>query len=181
LIVAHTQFAIDIGVQIESQVLTPWGQGKAPSAVPMLLSERELRSGNARDGRALPNLSSTHTAPETGKKTRKEPDLVIVHGDKYIVIEVEKTAPRSVPMMTYKTKLLAYETNPNIVAVWYICASDGIANRVKSAGKEVLADRKRFPLRVHTASQIGPMWQITTFTEGSLWMQDLGRLVGADR
>jgi hypothetical protein len=174
-LVAHAWFACDIGVQLEATVLDPWQASSPGRPTPRLVSEKELRSGTTVGGDPLPDLRSVHTAPD-GKQTGKWPDLAVVGASgRFVAVEVERTAPRRRPIGDYEAKIRAYEANPNVAAVWYVCATEGIAAKVQSAAQNVLVGGG-YPLRVHAARAYGPMLQIGTLAAGSVWMEDLGRV-----
>ena len=63
----------------------------------------------------------------------KIPDLAIIARDgcSYIAIEIECDLNR--PLETYRTKLEAYEQDPTVAAVWYICETERTAKRVRAA------------------------------------------------
>ena len=131
---AHAGTAADIGQQIEALGYR-------------VLSEREITTGLDRHGAMIETpLESTVIGAE-GEQVGKKPDLAVISGDErtFLAIEVERRKSRA--LSVYTEKLRAYDDNPAVGHVWYLCASENVANRVAIAADKVFGDRD-FPLRI---------------------------------
>lgn len=137
---AHAMFAADVGLQLESFGLRVY-------------SQREHTTRYLRDGSYLSvDYGSVYETSE-GTKIRKEPDVVIPaeDGASFVAVEAERDQGR--PISTYVEKLVAYDNNPAIFAVWYMCASPATAGRVARAVAQVFEGRES-PVRIRVAPQI---------------------------
>lgn len=126
--VKHALMAADIGTHLEATL------DKASFQV---LSERELGTRYDHQGNALTTDFESHYTPPNGQPVGKRPDIAILGADRrsFIAVEVERRESRSIT--SYREKLTAYASNPNIIAVWYMCASEAIARRVSTAERRV--------------------------------------------
>lgn len=160
--VRHAWFAADVGMQIE-RLGYP------------VLSERELSTGVTVDGTELTlDLNSSYVNTNTGSRTNKKPDLAVLDTQqkKFIAIEVENDTDRS--LATYTEKLKAYDANPKVAAVWYLCSSQATANRVGSAATNLFGDSGRFPLRIRVVERDSDWMGIERLTDDIRLMPDLG-------
>lgn len=154
---SHAWMAADVGLQIESLGHT-------------VLSERELASGIDREGEEVTTSIASQIIGTNGQSVSKKPDLAVLSSDhrSFLAVEVEKWRDR--PLSHYTEKLRAYDDNPAVKTVWYLCASDTVANRVATAAERVFGDRE-YPLRIRTTTQT-PTWN------GVLGMESDARLLG---
>lgn len=126
--IAHATLAANVGLQLEAMLADAPGWA--------VYTQRELDTGHAANGDDLPNQYRSTFQGRNGETTQKNPDLVLSKGDgsKYVAIEIERDRNR--PMSVYRSKLQAYEQNPDILAVWYVCEHSATANRVAEAAKD---------------------------------------------
>lgn len=159
----HAMMAVDIGMHLESLGYTVY-------------SERESTTGIDQHGQQITTPIASYYYTPSGGKTEKRPDLVIAsnNGERFIAVEVERDRNRA--LSTYMEKLRAYENNPAIVAVWYVCEFPNTEDRVDSAAEAVFGDRD-YPIRI---IGIGPNHQgwktIPNLTNNPTLMEDLRRL-----
>lgn len=140
LFIPHAWMAADIGFALEA-------------AGYRVLTERELATGVQRDGyQSQAELMSYYTGPG-GARVGKKPDLAVVHdnGRDYIAIEIERDRSRAVRV--YEEKLIAYQGNPGVRRVLYVCESTTTARRVIQGIRRVYGDTAAptspdFPVRV---------------------------------
>lgn len=153
---SHAWMAADVGLQIESLGYT-------------VLSERELASGIDKNAEEITTSIASQIIGTNGQSISKKPDLAVLSTDRrsFIAVEVEKWRDR--PLSHYTEKLRAYDDNPAVKNVWYLCGSDTVANRVAAAAEKVFGDRE-FPLRIRVTAQT-PTWK------GVLGMESDGRLL----
>lgn len=162
---AHAWMAADIGMPLEALGLT-------------VVSEREITTGVNHRGDPLPNsLASLHFT-KNGSQVRKIPDLAILGPNGHIAIEVERETSRN--LNVYRDKLAAYERNPTVAAVWYICARQSIANRVGNAAGSVFGTTSTFPLRVSIAKTTETGYTPFNPIGRKATVVDLANLIGVD-
>lgn len=143
----HAWLAADIGIALETRGYR-------------VVTQRELGSGITVTSHRLDgwNFKSPFTTPG-GQTVTKDPDVAVL-GDRgrFIAIEVERQSSR--PLRTYLEKLTAYRDNTDVAAVWYVCATPAIANRVGAAANRVFSDGRggfiNYPLRVRVANPVNP-------------------------
>lgn len=162
--VHHAWFAADVGLQLERAGYD-------------VLSERELSTGTRADGEDVPmDLSSAFVNPNTGTRTEKKPDLAVIgpEASRFIAVEVENDRDRS--LATYTEKLHAYDSNTDVHAVWYMCASRSTANRVGSAASSLFGPNSDFPLRIRIIDRDDDWMGIPNFTDDVKLQTDLRSL-----
>lgn len=171
-VLAHHAFsAADIGLQIESL--------RIPAGPPngfRVLAEREIRTRVDQFGNDVtPDIESKHRT-DTGA-INKSPDLAILDhtGGNYIGIEVERDPRR--PLKSYRDKLSAYEKNPAVLAVWYLCDTQAVANRVGRAATQIFGKDSGFPLRIRVLAHQPAFVEIPNLNRDANLLADLARLV----
>ena len=124
----HALMAGDIGQHLELSLKGSY----------QILSERELSTGYDAAGYELRADFNSYYQPTNGEPIAKKPDIAILAQDRrsFIAVEVERRESRSIT--SYREKLNAYSRNPNVIAVWYMCASERIAQRVSTAERREL-------------------------------------------
>lgn len=160
--VRHAWFAADVGMQIERLGYH-------------VLSERELSTGVRVDRSDIElDLNSPYVNPRTGVVTNKKPDVAVLNTDRdrFIAIEVENDKNRS--QTTYIEKLKAYDANPNVAAVWYLCSSQATANRVGTAATKTFGKGASFPLRIRIIEGRDEWMGIEDLPNDERLMNDLG-------
>lgn len=160
--VRHAWFAADVGLQIERAGFH-------------VLSERELSTGTTIDGEDIGiDLNSPFVNKNTGAMTNKKPDVAVLNTnrDHFIAVEVENDKDRS--LNTYAEKLRAYESNPAVFAIWYLCSSQATANRVGNAASSVFGKGSEFPLRIRVIEGRDEWMGIERFPDDVRLMNDLG-------
>lgn len=159
----HAMMAADIGMQIESFGFRVY-------------SERELASGTDKNGDEITTPIESHFINSAGTKTGKKPDVVVVSKDlrSFHAIEVERDQNRAIS--TYTEKLRAYDDNPAMTGVWYLCASEATANRVKTAASRVFGDRP-FNLRVRVVGERVGWAGVPNLSQEERFTEDLRRLL----
>lgn len=160
--VRHAWFAADVGMQIERFGHT-------------VVSERELSTAVTVEGEELAlDFNSAYVNPSSGVTTNKKPDVAVMNSeqDKFIAIEVENDKNRS--RSTYTEKLKAYDSNPRVAAVWYLCSSQTTANRVGSAASSLFGTGANFPLRIRVIDRENGWMGIERLPQDERLMTDLG-------
>lgn len=150
--VRHAWFAADAGLQIERAGFS-------------VLSERELATGVRVNGDEVGfDLNSQYVNPNTGAITNKKPDVAVLSrtSERFVAVEVENDKNRS--MRVYMDKLKAYDANPNVAAVWYLCSSQATGNRVGQAANKVFGSQSGFPLRIRIVEPRNGWMGIPNFT-----------------
>lgn len=159
---AHAMMAADVGMQVETMGMK-------------VLSERELASRTDKHGDEVTTDIESFFYTSTGSKVGKKPDLAVLSRDgrSFHAIEVERDRDRAAS--TYAEKLRAYDDNPAIKGVWYLCAYEATANRVKAAASRVFGDRP-FPLRVRVLEDLNGWSGIPGLERDEALISDLRRL-----
>lgn len=159
---AHAMMAADVGMQIESLGYTVY-------------SEREIATATAKSGEEIPTrIESTYTTG-TGSQVKKRPDLAVVapDGERFHAIEVEREQNRALGV--YAEKLTAYDSNPAMTGVWYLCAYPATARRVARAANKVFANRD-FNLRVRVVPALDRWHGIEGLATDDALLSDLRRV-----
>lgn len=147
---AHAWTAADVGMQLERL-----GH--------RVLSEREMSTGIDAAGDEVTIASASKFTPTNGTPVQKKPDLAVLgQGGRYIAVEVERRERR--PPRVYREKLEAYEANPAISAVWYLCGSENVRKRVVAAAEKVFGNRTTFPLRIQLLRNLGGFYEVAGLT-----------------
>lgn len=136
--VNHALLGAEVGIQ-----LTTVTQGQPLR----IFSQRELDTGHSADGEDLP-INYASSFHKKGDAVDKKPDLVLSsnRGTQFIAIEIEIDKNR--PLETYSEKLSAYEQNPAITAVWYVCPHEATQKRVeRAAANYPMANVRVIPVR----------------------------------
>lgn len=166
----HAFAAADIGLQMESL--------RIPAGPPngfRVLAEREIRTRVDQFG--------DDVIPEIGSKYRtdsgsinKSPDLAIMDhtGTNYVAVEVERDPRR--PLKSYRDKLTAYQGNPAVLAVWYLCDTQAVASRVGRAANQLFGAGSGFPLRIRTLDHHDSFVEIPNLIRDANLLADLNRL-----
>lgn len=159
---AHAMMAADIGMQVESLGFRVY-------------SERELASGTDKNGDEITTPIESHYTNSSGVRTAKKPDVAIISQDmrSFHAIEVERDQNRS--LSTYAEKLRAYDDNPALTGVWYLCAYEATANRIKTAATRVFGDRP-FNLRVRVVGERDGWHGVPDLRNDERLVEDLRRL-----
>lgn len=160
--VRHAWFAADVGMQIERL-----GH--------YVLSERELSTNVTAEGEEVTlDINSTFINNNTGVMTSKKPDVAVLDSQeqKFIAVEVENDKNRS--RSTYIEKLKAYDGNPKVHAVWYLCSSQTTANRVGNAASSIFGNDANFPLRIRVIEGRNNWMGIENLTNDRNLVTDLG-------
>jgi hypothetical protein len=168
-------FATDIGVQIETQVLHPWAAHQPPGATPVLATAAEIAAKTTKDGRAITDRIESTFSTEPGCTVTVTPDLAVVHRDRFVAVHIAESRWRTDGLPDWDQVIAAYLANPNTVAVWIVCGSEGTRYAVDSTA-HATANPRRVPVRTGLVETIGPVRQIAGFDAGSGWMEDLGAL-----
>lgn len=138
-VTAHAFAAADIGTQLE-RVRIPDG----PADGFQVLAEREIRTGVDRFGEHVGAKVESKYVTDAGL-AMKSPDLVVLDRARsnYIAVEVEGTVGR--PLKTYREKMIGYQQNPAVLAVWYVCtrASEGKRDAMWYRGQAILGNGVR--------------------------------------
>ena len=155
----HAMMAADVGMQVEALGYHVY-------------SERELASGTDRYGEEITINMESYYIARSGQQTGKKPDVAVVSRDErsFIAIEVERDTDRTTT--TYVEKLKAYEDNPAVHAVWYVCESEATANRVATAADQVFGTRN-FNLKIKVIGQDSDWMGVPRLTEQENMMNDL--------
>lgn len=162
--VAHAWVAADVGMQLEREGFTVY-------------SEREASTLTTYRGEEITTpIESWHIAPN-GTKTSKKPDLVIPSPDRRTFIAVEIENDRNRALSVYKDKLKAYDNNPAMKGVWYLCDNQTTYERVEAAAIDLFGDRP-FPLRLRVLSH-QPGFGIENFRDDRGLLDDLRGLYEA--
>ncbi len=161
--VGHAWLAADIGHQIETA-------GRASGHDYRVVSEVEMLSVDRFGDQVVHPVESTYTTA-SGAKVGKRPDLAVLapDGPGLIAVEVERRQNR--PLAVYQEKLTAYRDNPSVKAVWYVCSSETVRQRVTRAANKVLLPG--FPLRLMVVRNNGGWFQIPGLTQDEVLMRDL--------
>ena len=156
---AHAWMAADVGLQVEALGYR-------------VLSERELSIGVDQHGNGFTTGIESSIESHTGATVTKKPDVAVISRDErtFLAIEVEKWKSR--PMAAYTEKLRAYDGNPAVGRVWYLCGSESVANRVRQAAEKVFGDRS-FPLRIRVCPPLGTWSGISGLEHDQAWLADL--------
>lgn len=151
--VPHMWLAADIGYQVEAHGVR-------------VLSEREVARSEDFRGRVIDAVLGSAGKSTTGADVTKRPDVVALapNGEDYIAIEAERWDDRA--LGTYVKKLEAYERNPAIHKVWYVCGSEATASRVERAAVEAGVDNDW--LRIRVASNINGLRGLDDLDERTL-------------
>lgn len=170
LLAHHAFAAADVGFQLES-LRIPTG----PQDGFIVLAEREIRTKVDQYG---DDVIKEIESPFRGANSviNKNPDLAVMHANRttYIAVEVERDRTR--PLRSYREKLAAYEANPAVLAVWYLCDHPTVARRVARAAGQVFGDNSGFPLRIRTLTHHPLFVEIPDLGRDANLLADLARL-----
>lgn len=168
----HAFAAADVGLQLETLRIA--GDDSPGFRV---LSEREIRTRVDQFGDdVIPDIESQF---RTDNGTiRKSPDLAVMDaaGENYIAVEVERDTRR--PLKSYRDKLTAYENNPRVLAVWYLCDQPGVMKRVGRAATQVFGQNSGFPLRIRGLVHHPAFVEIPNLSRDANLLADLARITG---
>lgn len=161
-LVSHAWMAADIGLQIENLGYTVY-------------SEREHASKTDQHGALIHTPIDSPITTRTGQKITKKPDVAVVgtSGQNFIAVEAERYQSRA--LSVYMEKLSAYQLNPSVHAVWYVCGSTAIAERVGEAADRVFGSQP-FPLRIRIAQTWGDWTGIANLPHDTKLTDDLRNL-----
>lgn len=169
--IAHHSFAAaDIGLQVESLRV----QGGPPDGF-RVLAEREIRTKVDQFGDDVSPGVESKFSTNSGSIT-KSPDLAVLDetGANYVAVEVERDPRR--PLKSYRDKLTAYQRNPAVLAVWYLCDTQAVASRVGRAANQLFGAGSGFPLRIRTLDHHDSFVEIPNLARDVNLLNDLGRL-----
>lgn len=161
-IIAHAWMAADIGQQIESLGYR-------------VLSEREHATATDHHGQLISTPIDSPITTRSGARISKKPDVAVISSDEQRFIAVEAERDKNRPIPTYVEKLTAYQMNPAVHAVWYICGSVTTAERVATAAERVFGNNP-FPLRIRIAQTWGDWSGIPDLPNTASLLDDLRNL-----